>query len=80
MAFTTQTFTFAFLPICFLSYYLISLLQAKGNLADILKKYRVTDLLLLSISLFFYMYACFDDVWRFLIYIVLVYMLGHLIQ
>ena len=80
MAFTTQIFIFVFLPVCIIIYYLVALLQYKGIAASFLRKCRAMDLALIGISCVFYMWACFDDVFRFLIYILIVYLLGLLIQ
>lgn len=80
MAFTTQVFIFVFFPICVLAYYLTILLQKSGLLAKALKKIRATDLVLIGISCVFYLWTCFDDVFRLLIYVAFIYGLGLLIQ
>lgn len=80
MAFTTQTFIFLFFPICAAIYYFSILLQSKGILAGFLKKYRLSDLALIGISSCFYLWACFDDLFRFAMYIFLVYFLGVIIH
>lgn len=80
MLFTTQVFTFGFFPLCMVVYYLAVLLEKKTPLAGFLKKCRFTDLALIGISSLFYLWACFDDLFRFGAYIVLVYLFGKLLQ
>lgn len=80
MAFTTQTFIFIFFPICILLYYLCILLQSKGIFADILTKCRLNDLAIIGISSCFYLWSCFDDIFRFAIYILLIYLFGKVIE
>lgn len=80
MSFTTQTFIFIFFPICMLLYYLCVLLQSKGVFSSFLMKYRLNDLAIIGISICFYMWACFDDIFRFAVYILMVYMFGKIIE
>lgn len=80
MAFTTQTFVFVFFPICILVYYLSLLMQTKGILSKVLTKYRVHDFVLIGISSCFYLWACYDDLYRFLLYILAIYLLGNVIE
>lgn len=80
MAFTTQTFLFIFFPICILVYYLAVLLQAKGLLSRVLEKCRVQDLAIIGLSSVFYLWACFDDIFRFAIYIFAIWFLGKGIE
>ena len=77
MAFTTPIFLFVFFPIAILGYYAVALLQRRGPLAGFLVRIRAADLWLIGIGCIFYMWACFDDVFRLLIYIVVVYLLGR---
>ncbi len=77
MVFTTQLFTFAFLPILILTYYPLYFLQGKLRF---LQKVRATDLLIIALSLVFYMWSCFDNVFPFLAYILIVYFMGLTIQ
>ena len=77
MVFTTQLFTFAFLPIFLVAYYAIYFLQQK---LGFLQKIRAIDWLMIAFSLGFYSWACFDDVFVFLGYIALVYVMGLVIQ
>lgn len=79
MGFTTQTFIFVFFPLCFAAYYLIALLQYKGILSKLLNKIRATDLVLIGINFSFYIWACFDDLFRFIVYILIIYILGFFI-
>lgn len=80
MAFTTQLFLFVFFPLCFFIYYLVLFLESRTIFSKIIKKIRLTDLVLIGISSIFYGWALFDDVFRFAIYILLVYILGFIIQ
>lgn len=80
MAFTTQTFIFLFFPISVLLYYVSMGLQSTHIFSGKLKKYRITDISLIFISSCFYMWACFDDIFRFFTYIILIYVLGKSIE
>ncbi len=80
MAFTTQTFTFLFLPLCLAMYYLTVLLEKRGFLSTFFQKIRATDLLLIGIGCVFYLWACFDDLFRFLTYILIIWLLGKAIE
>lgn len=80
MAFTTQTFIFLFFPISILLYYTSIWLESDRIFSGTLKKYRLNDLVLIFISSCFYMWACFNDIFRFLIYILMVYALGKTIE
>ncbi len=77
MAFTTQIFTFVFMPITFILYYPLWFLQKRWAF---LQKFRATDILLILFSLAFYSWTCFDDAFLLLAYIVLVYLFGTLIK
>ncbi len=76
MAFTTQTFTFVFFPVCMLIYYLATALQSKGRVGAFLARFRLRDLALIGISAVFYAWTCFDDLSRFAAYILIVYLFG----
>ncbi len=76
MAFTTQTFTFVFFPLCMAMYYVAIALQSKGKIGAFLAKCRLRDFALIGIGAVFYAWACFDDLFRFAVYIVIVYVLG----
>ncbi len=80
MAFTTQTFIFIFFPQSITLYYVCYLLQSKSTFASLFKKYRICDLLIIGISAYFYLWACFDDIFRFVSYILLVWMSGNIIE
>lgn len=80
MAFTTQTFIFVFFPICILLYYLCELLQAKAHFSEYLTRSRLRDLCLIGISACFYMWACFDDIVLFAVYIIVIYFLGRSVE
>lgn len=80
MAFTTQIFLFAFFPICIILFYITELMQNKGKLSRFLTKIRAKDLILIGFGCVFYAWACFSDIFRFLIYIAVVYIFGRIIQ
>lgn len=80
MGFTTNIFIFVFFPICFIIYYFIELLRQKRILSEVLKKYRVTDLVLIMVSGCFYAWTCFDDVFKLFTYILIVFVFGRWIQ
>lgn len=80
MSFTTQTFIFVFFPICMFFYFLCYFLQAKGFLSKFLTRSRLHDLCLIGISACFYMWACFDDIVLFAVYIIIIYILGKSIE
>lgn len=77
MGFTTQIFTFAFLPFTVLLYFPVYFLSGKFSA---LKKLRVTDLVLIGLSLAFYAWACFDDVFRLCGYIIAVWIMGTILS
>lgn len=77
MVFTTQIFTFAFLPIFLVAYYAVYFLQKK---LGFLQKIRAVDWLIIAFSLGFYAWTCLNDVFVFLVYILLVYGMGCVIQ
>ena len=79
MVFTTQVFLFYFFPICITGYILIEKLEV-CNICPFLNKIRAKDILLIVFSLGFYMWACFDDVLRLVVFIILVYILALWIQ
>lgn len=80
MVFTTQLFLFVFFPLCLSSYLLLDFLERRTGLAAFLAKYRLRDLLLILFSLAFYMWAFFDDIYRLLIYILLLHFAARRIE
>ncbi len=80
MVFTTQLFTFVFLPISVFAYLLVDKISDIKWLDRILTKIRAKDIILILFSLVFYAWACFDNVYRLIIYIVLLYALAELIS
>ena len=76
MAFTTQIFTFLFLPCCVLTYLLVDRISTIKRLSNFFDKIRAKDIILIVFSLGFYSWACFDNVFRLCIYIVLLYILA----
>ena len=80
MAFTTQSFIFFFFPFCMAAYYIVAALQKKGRISALLSKLRAADLCIIGIGCCFYLWACFDDLIRLLIYVCAVYFAGMLIE
>lgn len=80
MSFTTQIFIFVFFPLCIFVYYFALFLESKTCFSKIIKKIRLSDLSLICVSFCFYAWAIFEDLFRFIIYILLVYILGIIIQ
>ena len=80
MVFTTQIFIFAFFPLCVVAYLLADRVEKIGRFGVWLKKLRAKDVLLIAFSLVFYMWACFDDVFKLIFYILLVYILARWIE
>lgn len=79
MLFTTQIFLFVFLPVCLAAYYLTLLLQ-RTRLGSFLRRVRAADLVLVAAGCGFYLWACFDDLFRFLAYIAVVWLIGRGIE
>ena len=80
IVFTTQIFIFAFFPLCVVAYLLADRVEKIGRFGVWLKKLRAKDVLLIAFSLVFYMWACFDDVFKLIFYILLVYILARWIE
>lgn len=80
MGFTTQVFLFVFFPVCLLSYIIVDKISGLKILKGFLHKLRVRDILLIIFSLGFYMWTCFDNVFRLLFYISAVYLSALIIR
>ena len=80
MVFTTQIFLFVFFPACVLSYIAADRLSKIKKLASACGKIRLKDWILILFSLGFYMWACFDNVFRLVFYIVIVYLLALVVN
>lgn len=76
MLFTTQIFIFIFFPLCLAAYYIICGLGRLGGYKKIVDRLRPKDLVIVAFSLGFYMWACFDNVFRLVFYMLIVYMLA----
>lgn len=76
MNFTTPIFLFVFFPIAILLSFCIDRLERGKILSAFLVRFRITDLSLIALSFLFYMWACFDDVMKLLIYILGVWIAG----
>lgn len=79
MLFTTQVFLFVFLPICLAAYYFILFLQKRSKAGAFLQKIRAADLVLIAAGCSFYLWSCFDDLFRLLAYIIVIWLAGHFI-
>lgn len=73
MTFTSIVFLFVFLPITLMIYYFFYALEAHWRM---LKKFRLLDCILVILSLFFYSWACFDDVFKLIVYVIIVWGAG----
>lgn len=77
MNFTTPVFLFVFFPITVMFYFIEVFLERRKILGVFLVKLRIKDIIIVCLSLGFYMWACFDDVFKLCIYIFMVWMLGY---
>ena len=80
MGFTTQAFLFLFFPVCTAAYLAVEWAGRIALLSGVLKRCRAGDWVLIVFSLGFYMWACFDDVFRLCLYILAVYAAGRCIR
>ena len=80
MGFTTQVFLFVFFPVCLLSYIIVDKISGLKIIKGFLDKLRVRDILLIIFSLGFYMWTCFDNIFRLLFYILAVYLSALIIS
>ena len=77
MAFTTQLFIFFIVPLILLAYFSVYFLSKK---LAFLNKLRALDLLLICISICFYATMGISSTVQFLVYILIVYILGFIIN
>lgn len=80
MNFTTPIFVFIFLPITLVIFFVLDRMEQKKILYSFLVRFRIKDLSLIAISLFFYMWACFDDIIKFVFYIIGIWLAGKWIE
>ncbi len=78
MGFTTQIFTFFFLPICLMGWFGVLWAERWGRFGALLKRWRIRDVVLMVFGLGFYGWSCLDDLGRVGVYICLVYLLGRM--
>ena len=71
MIFTTPIFLFLFFPISIFLYLLIYRMERIDNLVY-LRKFRISDCILIAFSLCFYGWACFDDIYKLCGYIFII--------
>lgn len=76
MLFTTQVFLFVFFPFSILGYSIIKGVCSIDGLRLLFKKLSLDKLFLIGCSVVFYMWSSFDNVFRLLFYIVVVYVIG----
>ena len=77
MVFTSQIFVFAFFPLCLAAYLFVYWLESRGKFGTCLVKMRIKDIILICFSLAFYMWACFDDMFKLVFYILVVYIFAY---
>lgn len=80
MNFTTPIFIFIFMPITLLIFLILDAMEKRKIWNSLLVRFRIKDLSLISLSLIFYMWVCFDDVIKFIIYIVGIWLAGQWIE
>lgn len=78
MGFSTQIFIFAAFPICMVCFILTEWLHRKGP--GLFSWMRLRDWTLILFSLGFYGWACFDDMPKLVLYMLVVYVLGLLLE
>ena len=76
MGFTTTAFLFLFFPLSIACFYGAVAIEKTSPL---LKKWRIADLVLFAFSLVFFGWSVLSDLVYFIGYILVVYLLGHLI-
>lgn len=76
MVFTTEVFLFFFFPICLLFYFVADWLSHIKKIGRIVERFRVKDLVLIAFSFGFYMASSIGDLFRLVLYIFAVYLLG----
>ena len=80
MVFTTQIFLFIFFPLCVLIYFLADKSENLGRVGDFFVKIRLKDLVLIGFSFGFYAWACFNDIFWFILYILTVYLFARIVE
>ncbi len=80
MVFTTQFFTFVFLPLVILSFLIVERMSYAKKFGTLVQKFRLSDIILIIFSLGFYAWALFDNVFRLLVYIIGVYCISLLLD
>ena len=80
MVFTTQIFLFFFFPFAVLLYAAASMLEHIGPIRDAVVRFRVKDVVTVAVSLAFYAWACFDDVFTLLFYVIFIYIAAYMIE
>lgn len=77
MLFSSSIFIYIVLPSFLIMHVLVEFIQEK---VKVLKKIRILDILVLLFSIFFYMWACFDNVFFLLEIILVTFLLGKAIE
>ena len=76
MNFTTPIFIFVYFPTIISIYFIVDFLEKRRAFSSVFIKFRVKDVTLIALSMLFYMWACFDDVLKLIIYILGVWSAG----
>lgn len=76
MIFTTQIFLFVFFPLNIFAYFVFSRLERSKYFGKVLARIRTTDVVLIIFGCVFYAWACFDNVIKLLLYVLIIYLLG----
>ncbi len=80
MGFTTPIFFFVFLPICLIVYYTVYAAEKLGKFGQKIKKLRLRDVLLVVMGLGFYAWTCQENAFRLLIYMLVIFVFGRIID
>jgi len=76
MNFTTSIFIFVFFPIAIAIYLLVEYLERRKIFSAFFTRFRINDVCLIVLSMLFYMWACFDDIIKLALYIIVVWLSG----
>lgn len=68
-----------FFPFTLSVFFCVDMMERRKILYSFFTKFRIKDLCLITLSLLFYMWACFDDVVKLGIYIFVVRIIGYCI-
>lgn len=80
MVFTSQIFLFVFFPLCMIFFLIADGLERIKGMNDWIRKLRLKDLILIGFSFGFYLWACFDDIFWLILFILTVYLFSVIIS